>query len=127
MKKAVEIFRRSLALMGETEHEENEVLRENAVSLINVLLSQLYQLDLDLRGEKRVEGNSVPQIYTLEDRLSLSEPILFSVMPLGLAGYLLNEEEPERSTFFLQLYRTEYDILQNRATQGRRHKIERNF
>ncbi len=127
MKKAVEIFRRSLALMGETEREENEVLRENAVSLINVLLSQLYQLDLDLRGEKRAEGDSVPQIYTLEDRLSLSEPILFSVMPLGLAGYLLNEEEPQRSTFFLQLYRTEYDILQSRARRACRHKIERSF
>jgi hypothetical protein len=127
MKKAVEIFRRSLALMGATDYEENEVLRENAVSLINVLLSQLYGLDLDLRGEKRVEGDSLPQIYTLEDRLNLSEPILFSVMPLGLAGYLLNEEDPQRSMFFLQLYRTEYDILQNRAKQSRRHKIERRF
>lgn len=127
MKKAVEIFRRSLALMGETEHEENQVLRENAVSLINVLLAQLYSLDLELRGEKPVEGKSVPQIYTLEDRLNLSEPILFSAMPLGLAGYLLNEEEPQRSTFFLQLYRTEYDILQNRAKKGRRHKIEKSF
>ena len=127
MKKAVEIFRRSLALMGATDYEENEVLRENAVSLINVLLSQLYGLDLDLRGEKRVEGDSLPQIYTLEDRLNLSEPILFSVMPLGLAGYLLNEDDPQRSMFFLQLYRTEYDILQNRAKQSRRHKIERRF
>jgi len=127
MKKAVEIFRRSLALIGETEYEENEVLRENAVFMINVLLSQLYGLDLDLRGEKMVEGDSVPQIRTLEDRLTLSEPILFSVMPLGLAGYLLNEEEPQRSTFFFQLYRTECDILKNRAKQGRRHKIERSF
>ena len=127
MKKAIEIYRRSLALIGETENEENEVLKENAVSLINVLLAQIYELDASLCGEKNQLGESVPQIYTLEDRLNLSEQILFSVMPLGLAGYLLNEEEPQRSTFFLQLYRTECDILRTRSKKSHRHKIKRSF
>ena len=127
MKKAIEIYKRSLALMGEVENEENEVLKENAVALINVLLAQIYELDATLCGEKREVGESIPQIYTLEDRLNLSEQILFSVMPLGLAGYLLNEEEPQRSTFFLQLYRTECDILRTRSKKSYRHKIKRSF
>lgn len=125
MKSAGEIYRRSLALIGETEGEENRVFRERAVALINVLLSQLYELELALRGERSRAGATVPQIRTLEENLALSEPILFTLMPLGLAGYLLNEEEPQRSSFFLQLYHTEEEILRTRCKRGKRHKIKR--
>lgn len=127
MKRASEIYRRSLALIGETENEENESLKERAAALINVLLSQLYELDLGLRGDPLPEAGTVPQILGLEDHLGLSEPILYTLMPLGLAGYLLSEEEPQRSSFFLQLYNTEREILRSRCKRGRRHKIVRSF
>ena len=125
MKCAEEIYRRSLALMGETEGEENETMKVRAVALINVLLSQLYELELALRGERFREGATIPQIRSLEDQTPLSEPILYTVMPLGLAGFLLNEEEPERGKFFLQLYHTEVEILRGRCKRGIRHKIKR--
>ena len=127
MKRASEIYQRSLALMGEVENEENEVLKERAVMLINVLLSQLYELDLGLRGVRFSPGETVPQIRTLQDEVGLSEPILYTVMPLGLAGYLLNEEEPARSKYFLQLFTAQCDLYRARFKKSFRHKIRRSF
>ncbi len=125
MKSALEIYRKSLALIGEKEGGENLPFKERAVALINVILSQLYDLDLALRGQIPEEGEGIPQIHSLEEELALTEPVLCTLMPLALAGYLLYEEEPARGSFFLQLYHTERQILSDRARRGRRHKIKR--
>ena len=41
--------------------------------------------------------------------------------------WLLNEEEPERSSFYLKLYQTERELVRSRCRRGRRHKITRSF
>ena len=125
MKRAEEVYRKSLALIGETPGEENETLKERAVDIINVLLSQLYELEYDLRGEVRPAGRVIPQILTLQEIVPFAEPILYTVLPLGLAGFLLMEEEPVRASFFIQLYHTEVEILRQRSRRGTRHKIRR--
>ena len=127
MKTAYEIYRKSLALIGEAESEENLIFRERAVEVINLMLAEIYETDLALKGEDLPLDGTVPQIRDLSDRLNISEVILFSLMPLGLAGYLLNEEEPNRSQFFLQLYQTEKEVLRTRCRRGRRHKIQRSI
>ena len=125
MKRAEEVYRKSLALIGETPGEENEVLKERAVAIINVLLSQLFELEYVLRGEVLPAGRVIPQIMTLDEIVPFCEPILYTVIPLGLAGFLLMEEEPDRARFFLQLYHTEVEILRERGRRGTRHKIRR--
>ena len=125
MKTAYEIYRKSLALLGEAESEENLIFRERAVEMINLMLAEVYETDLAIKGEEFPVDGTVPQIRSLDDKLMLSEVILFSLMPLGLAGYLLNEEESDRSSFFLQLYQKEREVLRNRCRRGRRHKIRR--
>ena len=125
MKRAEELYNRSLALIGETPGEENQTLKNRAVPLMNVLLSQLFELELALQGAKLGQGAVIPQIRSLEDTLPFSEAILYTVLPLGLAGFLLMEEEMDRARFFLQLYHTEVEILRNRSLHGVRHKIKR--
>ena len=125
MKRAEELYHRSLALIGEVPGGENELFRERAIPLMNVLLSQLYELDIALRGGKLCPGAIIPQVTSLEDLLPFSEAILYTVLPLGLAGLLLMEEEAERGRFFLQLYHTEVEILRDRCKRGIRHKIRR--
>ena len=125
MKRAEELYHRSLALIGEVPGGENELFRERAIPLMNVLLSQLYELDMALRGGKLCPGAIIPQVRDLEDLLPFSEAILYTVLPLGLAGLLLMEEEAERGRFFLQLYHTEVEILRDRCKRGIRHKIRR--
>ena len=127
MKTGNEILTRSLSLIGEVPQEENETLKERSVELINLILSQLYELELSLRGERRNEAKSIPQITSLSDTIPFSQPILFTLIPLGLAGYLLNEEEPSRSSFFLSLYQTERELVRARCKNSRRHKINRSF
>ncbi len=125
MKRAEELYHRSLALIGEIPGAENQIFRERAVPLMNVLLSQLYELDIALRGGKLCPGGIIPQVSHLEETLPFSEAILYTVLPLGLAGLLLMEEEAERGRFFLQLYHTEVEILRDRCKRGVRHKIRR--
>lgn len=125
MKRAEEVYGKSLALIGEMPGEENALFRERAVPLMNVLLSQLFELEADLRGKSHPISGLFPQISSLEDEIPFSEPILYTVLPLGLAGFLLMEEEADRGKFFLQLYHTEIEILRNRCRRGIRHKIKR--
>ncbi len=125
MKRAEELYNRSLALMGETPGSENQTMKDRAVPLINVLLSQLYELEIALRGATLGSGGVIPQIRSLDETLPFSEAILYTVLPLGLAGFLLIEEEVDRGRFFLQLYHTEVEILRNRSLRGVRHKIKR--
>ena len=125
MKRAEEVYRKSLALIGEIPGSETKVFRDRAVALINVLLSQLFDLETELRGDMLHPGRIIPQILSLEDFVPFVEPILYTVLPLGLAGFLLMEEEPERGRFFLQLYHTEVEVLRGRCRRGKRHKIKR--
>ena len=41
MKRAEELYNRSLALIGEAPGTENQIMRERAVPLMNVLLSKM--------------------------------------------------------------------------------------
>ena len=127
MKSGNELLKRSLALMGETLSEDNTSLKERAVELINLILSELYELELALQGISTQVNDEIPQIESLSDKVFFKEPILYTLIPLGLAGYLLSEEEPERSSFYLQLYHTERELLRSRCRRSRRHKIKRSF
>jgi hypothetical protein len=70
-------------------------------------------------------GASLPQIRSLSEPLGAQDVIVYSLLPLGLAGLLIQEEEPERAAFFLSLYQREKAEWQERSLRGRRHKIRR--
>ncbi len=125
MKNGMGIYQKALALLGEGGESCRTVWQERAVPLINLLLAELAELDCALRGEPFPADGTILQITSLEENLGYTETILYSVMPLGLAGYLLNEEEPSRSDFYLQLYHKEREVLRSRLRRGRRHPIRR--
>lgn len=127
MKTASEVYRRSLALMGEEEGENSTVFEGRWIPLLNVLLSEVCELDLAMKGEAGGAGKTLPQVVSAEEEIWMEEPILFSLLPLGLAAYLLGETEPERASFFLNLYQRERENLRARCRRGRRHKISRPY
>jgi len=106
---------------------EGSKLEKKALSLINLLLGELFELDHALKGKELPLRGTVPQISSLEDEVELEEVLLCSVMPLGLAAFLLYEEEKDRGGFFLQCYNKERETLRARCRRGRRHKIRRCF
>ena len=127
MKTAREIYRRSLALIGEEEGENSAVFEGRLLPLVNVLLGEMYELDLAVKGEKTALGESAPQIRSLDEEIWLEDSLIFSVMPLGRAAFLLGETEPERANYFQQLYQRERETVRVRCRRGRRHKITRPY
>lgn len=128
MKSAREIYRKSLSILGESAEDENTLPYERrAVALINLLLGDLYELDFALKGETLPLQGSVPQITSLDDEIGMEESLVFSLIPLGLAFLLLNDEEPGRAALFLQLYQEERERLRRFCRRGRRHKITRPY
>ena len=113
--------------MGEEEGENSTVFEGRWIPLLNVLLSEVCELDLAMKGEAGGAGKTLPQVVSAEEEIWMEEPILFSLLPLGLAAYLLGETEPERASFFLNLYQRERENLRARCRRGRRHKISRPY
>jgi len=127
VKTAREVYRRSLALMGEEEGENSTVFEGRWIPLVNVLLGEVYEIDLAMKGREGAVGKTVPQLTSPEEEIWMEEPIVFSLLPLGLAALLLGETEPERASFFQQLYQRERENLRARCRRGRRHKISRPY
>ena len=127
MATAMNVYQRSLALLGEDLQSgapDTAFFEERAPHFINLLLSELTELDLFMKGERfspdRVE---IPQISALEDALSLSEQLVFSLMPLGLAYLLVSEEDAARAAFFYRLYQEEKAEIRQRYRVFKRHPI----
>ena len=127
MKTAQEIYRRSLALLGQTDGENTEDLEARAPKLINVLMVQLAPLDRELRGEVPADGGAPLQIDSLFEPVGMEDAIVLSLFPLGLAALLIQEEEPDRGHFFWQLFQEEKAELRSRLRRGKRHPIKRSF
>ena len=123
--KAREIYSRSLALLGEDPGENTLPFEKRALTLINFLLGDVRELDLAVKGEKYSPYGASLQLLSLEDETGCAEPIALTLLPLGLASLLINEEEPARSQLFLQQYNREKESLRVRCRRGRRHKIRR--
>lgn len=127
MKTAREVYRKSLALMGEEEGENSALFEARALPLINLLLGEAADVEYLLKGEVRGNEDGILQLASLEEEIWMDERILFSLLPLGLASLLLGETEPERASYFHQLYQREREDLKVRCRKGRRHKISRPY
>lgn len=127
MRTAEEIYQKSLAILGEEDGEETAHFRRRAVGLINLVLSQCYETDLALRGESLPAVQELCQIDTLEHLVDACDPVLLSLLPLGLAGYLILEEAPARAAALLERYERERELMRLRSRRGRRHKIRREY
>ncbi len=118
-----EIYEKSLALIGERGDGNAEGFADRAPKLINLFLAELRELDCTLRGEKCAPQGSAMRIDSLDQEIGYADAITASLIPLGLAAFLLHEEEPARAGFFYQLYSRQADQLRLRCRKGRRHKI----
>lgn len=121
MTTANEILRATLSLMGAEKEEARYA--ERALAGINALTADLFVLDRALKGEAAAPAAAVPVLASLEDTTDLADLLVRSLIPLGLAAYLLNEEEERRAAFFHNLYRTEKSVLLRQFAPSRRHPV----
>lgn len=121
MTTADDIFHAALALMG----AQGDAARyeSRALAGIQLLVTDLFSLDRALKGDAAAAAAAIPLPATLRDTTDLADILTRSLLPLGLAAYLLNEEEERRASFLLELYRTEKELLRRQFASGRRHAV----
>ena len=124
MKKAEEIYQTALILLGEDSPEETRAFGERYLPLLNLLISENESLIRALRGNGEQED---ARVYAPTDPVGVPTPVGEVLLPLGLAGLLIQAEEPERASFFLRRYEDERIRLESRGRIGRRHPITRPY
>ena len=88
---------------GNTENADTREYVLRTPSLLNSILDRVYPASDTCR---QVEGRRAicPKVFSMEDSLDLDERLCTGVLPYGLAGLLLSEEDPSRADFFWQTF-----------------------
>lgn len=95
---------------GSTDTADTKEYRLRTPSLLNSILDRAYPAsdtyprqsgaDLAAEGMRPV----CPKVRTMEDEIGLDERLCTGVLPYGLAGLLLTEENPTLANFFWQTF-----------------------
>lgn len=86
---------------GGTLTADTKVFALRTPSLLNSLLDRVYPASTTcLAGGRPI----CPKVSSMEDPLELDERLCTGVLPYGLAGLLLSEEDPARADFFWQTF-----------------------
>lgn len=94
-----EIFNQTVSLMaGEPQDREDYAPFWNDV--INLLLAETYALNNALRAQAdKPPLKEIPVLQTMDEELPY-EPALARIMPLGGAGYLYMEDDPQIASYY---------------------------
>lgn len=123
-----DLYGRAMALLGEEtdgEAADTAAFRRSSPFLVNVLLADLAELNELMLGRRANGSLRVQQIASLSDEIPYVSLIATGAMPLGLAFYLLLEEDPDRAAFFFRLYQEEKLNLRRNFQKGTRHPVRR--
>lgn len=89
---------------GVADTADTKEYRLRTPSLINSILDRVYPisdtLTVPLPGKRPIAA----KVEAMTDTLDLDERICTGVLPYGLAGLLLTEEDPQRADFFWQTF-----------------------
>lgn len=109
---------------GATETADTKEYRLRTPSLLNSILDRAYSAsDTYPRGEAG-EGRAVcPKVTEMTDEVGLDGRICTGVLPYGLAGLLLAEENPSLAGFFWQTFLEQLEEAR-RGVAGRCSGVE---
>lgn len=95
---------------GSTDTADTKEYKLRTPSLVNSLLDRVYPgSDTYTAAATAGKRPVCPKIAAMEDTLELDERICTGVLPYGLAGLLLTEENPTLSDFFWQTFLEQLD------------------
>ena len=91
---------------GATDTADTKEYAHRTPSLLNSILDRVYPASDTYGLFPRGSGvrDVCPKVESLDDYLNLDERICTSVLPYGLAGLLLTEENPTQANFFWQTF-----------------------
>ena len=99
---------------GSTNTTDTKEYAFRTPSLLNSILDQVYPAsDTYVPGTNGVRS-TLPSVTALEDYLDLDDAVCRNVLPYGLAGLLLTEENPTLANFMWQTYLENLQQAKNR-------------
>ena len=119
------VFDRAIHLMdaqnestGSTRTTDTHEYELRTPNIINVLLDQVYPYSGTYPDIQEDDGTALrpalDSVESLEDTLDLDPYICRNVLPFGLAGLLLTEENPTQANFFWQTYLENLNMAKSR-------------
>ena len=106
-----QIFDRAIFIMdeqsstGSTDTTDTSDYKSRTVGIINTLIQECYPYSDTFTRPKKANRRGVADFVTsMDDEVDLDDYICGSVMPHGLASYLLSTEDKDLSNFFYQRY-----------------------
>ncbi|MBR6351707.1 MAG: hypothetical protein IKR93_05235 [Firmicutes bacterium] len=107
---AQQVFDTAVSLMdeisetGATDTEDTAEYKRRTLYILNLLRGELYPFSDTYEQAEAGKRPIVGLIQSFEDEIGLDDYICQSVMPHGLAAYLLLDENPTSASFFNQRY-----------------------
>lgn len=96
---------------GSTETADTKEYRVRTPSLLNSILDRAYPASdnypqgvCDIRKAADRKRPICPKVTAMDDEIQLDERICTGILPYGLAGLLLTEENPVLANFFWQTF-----------------------
>lgn len=111
MNKVQDVFDIAIRLMdaqnestGSTDTADTKEYRLRAPSLLNSILDRAYPASDTYPGTESGKRPVCPKVTEMTDEIGLDERLCTGVLPYGLAGLLLTEENPTLANFFWQTF-----------------------
>lgn len=80
--------------------------------VLNLLLAENFDLNNALRENSgKAALTDIPLIASLDENIDYEPIVLRSLLPLGGAGYLFMEDEPQIAAYYASLYRNMKDTV----------------
>ncbi len=110
------VYDRALALMYTTNTDTTDY-DDYVIPIINVMLSELFDINNGiLLANDGTALTSIPTVTATTDTLTYEDEITTAIMPYGLAGTLLTEDQ---STYNLGTqYKNKYEEMKFNAKRG---------
>lgn len=89
---------------GSTETADTKEYRVRTPSLLNSILDRAYPASDNYPASAERERPICPKVTAMTDEIDLDERICTGILPYGLAGLLLTEENPVLANFFWQTF-----------------------
>lgn len=89
---------------GATDTTDTKEYRVRTCSLLNSILDRVYPASDTYQVGTSGQRPICPKVTEFTDELDLDERICTGILPYGLAGLLLTEENPTLSNFFWQTF-----------------------
>lgn len=98
---------------GATLTSDTKEYMHRTPSLLNSILDRAYKASDTYPAEYTGKRPICQKVSAMEDTLDLDERICTGVLPYGLAGLLLTEEDPTRADFFWQTFLEQLEDAKN--------------